>query len=122
MKTIFILFLLVSGSAFGQALNLDKAPLLDAPGPGYRQDTMVTAPSVKESLPRPQTTIYLAASYVATAKELGLPIHKTPIQVELLGESESFVTFNFEGTQYKVPTAAVLLIASPQLGKPGVRD
>ena len=36
MKTISLLLFFSATSAFAQTLNLDKAPLLDAPGPGYR--------------------------------------------------------------------------------------
>jgi hypothetical protein len=36
MKLTSLLLLLIASSALAQSLNLDKAPLLDAPGPGYR--------------------------------------------------------------------------------------
>ncbi len=42
MKTTFLFMLLAASSALAQTLNLEKAPLLDAPGLGYRQEPHFT--------------------------------------------------------------------------------
>jgi len=55
MKTTSFLLLLAASSALAQSLNLDNAPLLDAPGPGYRENPHFTVrsaiPSASQSRP-----------------------------------------------------------------------
>jgi hypothetical protein len=64
MKTAFCLFLLAAGSALAQELNLDKAPLLDAPGPGYRREPLLADKLnlVSPSLRRPAVSMLQATT------------------------------------------------------------
>ena len=64
MKTTFFLLLLAASSALAQTLNLDKAPLLDAPGPGYRREPHFTEkPAILAApLPRPAMSMLQATT------------------------------------------------------------
>ena len=70
MKTTSFLLLLAASSAFAQSLNLDKAPLLDAPGPGYRQDPQFAAQSAVLLAPQSRPAISMLQATTIADREL----------------------------------------------------
>jgi len=70
MKTTILLLLLAVSSALAQSLNLDKAPLLDAPGPGYRQDPQFAAGAAVFAAPQSRPAISMLEATTIADREL----------------------------------------------------
>ncbi len=65
-----VLLLFAASSALAQSLNLDKAPLLDAPGPGYRQDPHFAAPSAVLAASQSRPAISMLQATTIADREL----------------------------------------------------
>lgn len=72
MKTYSVLLfsLVIASSAFGQSLNLNKAPLLDAPGPGYRGSSPLTESVRTVIAPLPPPAVSMLQATTIADREL----------------------------------------------------